>query len=312
MPFKPSHLFYFVTVAEEGQITRAAAKLHIAQPALSHAISELESQLGFRVLERHARGVALTQAGEAFLEKARAAVSADLETIRTAQSLTRAAQGTLTFGFLGVPPELTNPELVAAFKDARPDIELCFQELPFPTIPTGSWLADVDIAIASQPAADPTVWVMPLRTEPRVVVAPKSHPLADRAELTVAEVLDETFLAFDRSIDPTWAAFWSLDEHRGAPPAHLTAERSADARQRFAMIAAGHGIATLPACHAAAIVSVLPGSVAIPLSDADPTTLALVGREDRRGPAVGALLAVAKTLTEDGAADVRPLEPKPA
>jgi len=69
-PFTPSRLRYFVTVAEEGQITLAAEKLHVAQPALSKAIARLESDLGVKLLKRHARGVTLTAAGEAFLPKA--------------------------------------------------------------------------------------------------------------------------------------------------------------------------------------------------------------------------------------------------
>ena len=65
------------------------------------------------------------------------------------------------------------------------------------------------------------------------------------------------------------------------------------------MMAAGHGITTAPACHAAIITRALPGIVAIPLRDADPTLLSLVGREDRRNPLVEALLAVAEKLVED-------------
>ena len=64
--FRARHLRYFVTVVEEGQITRAAAKLHMAQPALSQAIADLESRLGLRLLIRHTRGVALTPNGEVF------------------------------------------------------------------------------------------------------------------------------------------------------------------------------------------------------------------------------------------------------
>jgi DNA-binding transcriptional LysR family regulator len=296
MSFSPGHLRYFVAVAEAGQITRAAARLHVAQPALSQAISSLESELGLQLFERHVRGVALTPAGKTFLEKARAALVADDDAFRTAQSLARGARDTITFGYIGVPPKLTNPDLIDAFAEAHPAVELSLHGLPFPSTPTASWLEEVGVAIVSRPAADQHVWALPLRAEPRVVLAPESHPLAERSELTVAEVLDETFLAFDPSIDPVWAGFWSLDDHRGGPPAHLTAARSANAQERFALMVAGSGIATVPACHAEIIAKALPGVVAIPLRDADPTILSLVGREDRRDRVVEALLAVAREL----------------
>jgi len=296
--FRRGHLRYFVVVAEEGQVTRAAAKLHVAQPALSQAMSQLESELGLQRLVRHARGITLTPAGEAFLEKARLAVSADADAVRAGESLARAAKGAIQFGYLGVPPGLTNPDLLEAFTEARPGIQLSLQELPFPSIPTASWLEEADVAIASRPTADPRVWALPLRTEPRVVLVPQSHPLAERTELDVAEVLDEVFLGFHPSVDPVWAGFWSLDDHRGGPAPHLTAERSANAQQRFAMIAAGRGITAAPACHAAIIAKALPAVVLIPLRDAHPTILVLVGREERRNPLVEALVGVARELTD--------------
>ncbi len=106
-----AQLRYFVTVAEEGQITRAAARLHIAQPALSHAIASLESELGVELLERHARGVTLTSAGEALLPKARSAVAGEHDFEETARSLVRAADGLLEIGFIGPPPSITVPRL---------------------------------------------------------------------------------------------------------------------------------------------------------------------------------------------------------
>jgi len=301
MPFKRSRLAYFVAVAEEGQITLAAAKLHLAQPALSQAIAQLESEVGFQLFERHARGVTLTPSGEVFLEKARLAVTADADVASVARSLARAAHGTITFGYLGLPPGLTNPDLIEAVTEAHPDLELSLHELPFPSTPTASWLGQVDVAIASRPAADPHVWSVALRAEPRVVLAPRSHQLATRTELTVAEVLDETFLGFDPTIDAGWAGFWSLDAYRGGPPPHLTAERSVNAQERFAMMAAGRGITTAPSLHAAMISKALPGIVAIPLRDADPAILSLVGHEDRRNPSVKALLAIAHRLVENDA-----------
>src|SRR6195256_3101087 len=99
MDFKRGKLRNFVGVAEEGQMTRAARKLHLAQPALSQAISQLESELGLLLLERHARGVTLTAAGEAFLPKARAVVAAADDASRTADALVRAASARMNVGF---------------------------------------------------------------------------------------------------------------------------------------------------------------------------------------------------------------------
>src|SRR6516165_9692818 len=100
MAFRRNHLHYFVTVADEGQITRAAQKLHIAQPALSHAIAELESQLGIELLERNPHGVTLTAAGEAFLVKARLAVAAHGDVVDTARMLARGQTQTIELGFV--------------------------------------------------------------------------------------------------------------------------------------------------------------------------------------------------------------------
>jgi DNA-binding transcriptional LysR family regulator len=90
--FRRGQLHYFVVVAEEEQITRAAAKLHIAQPALSHAIAQLESELGVELFERHPRGMTLTTAGEVFLPKARAVVARAQEAALMARRLRRAAR----------------------------------------------------------------------------------------------------------------------------------------------------------------------------------------------------------------------------
>lgn len=293
MAFKRNQLLYFITVAEEGQITLAAMKLHIAQPALSHAISALESELGVELFERHARGVTLTPGGHAFLDKARLALEAEADAERIAESLRNGASGSITLGYLGVPPEATNPDLLAAFKRAHSDIEIVLYELPFPSSPTAAWLAKVDAAIATQPAEDPDVWAVPLREEARVALVPSGHPLAERDELCVADVIGETFIGFHPSVEPTWAAIWSLDDRRNGSPARL-AECSMNAQERFAAIAAGSGIATLPACHASIIAAVLPNVVAIPVSDADPTTLALVGHASCVNPAVENLRAIAQ------------------
>jgi DNA-binding transcriptional LysR family regulator len=298
MSYKRSHLQYFVAVADEGQITGAAEKLHIAQPALSQAMTRLESELGFAVFVRHARGVTLTAAGRTFLDKARAVLAATEDASLTAESLARASRATVAFGYVGLPPAITNPDLLETFTLARPDASISLHELPFPTLPTATWLQSVDVAICTRPAPDDAVSAYPLRAEPRAVLAQRDHRLADRPEVSVADVLDETFLGFDASIDPGWAGFWSLDDHRGGPPREIVSQHVTTPQQRFAALAAGNGIATAPACHATVIANALPGLIAIQLTDARPALLTLVAHKNADNPLVDALLATAQMLAE--------------
>jgi DNA-binding transcriptional LysR family regulator len=294
--FNRGQLRYFVAVAEDGQLTRAAARLHVAQPALSHAIAKLESQLGVQLLTRHPRGVTLTPAGEVFFEKARAAVLAEREALETGESLARGAEGSLVFGTVGLPPWLADAELVEGFTEARPGVEIRLKEIAFPFAPTASWLADVDVVISTALSPDANVWVDPLKTEPRVVLAATDHPLARRTELTVAEVLDETFTRSDSAVDAVWAGNWTLDEYRGGPPRNQVARSAASVQGTLAMISSGLAISTSPASQAVPIANAFAGVVAIPLRDASPMVLSLVGRNDRCSRLVEVLRDVARSL----------------
>jgi DNA-binding transcriptional LysR family regulator len=294
MEFRRGHLAYFVAVAEEGQITGAARRLHIAQPALSQAIARLEDDIGVALLERHPRGVTLTPAGEAFLDKARAAVLAWDDAVASARSSNGAAPGALVFGFVGAPPGLDSPFGLEAFGRAHPAIDLRYRELPFPSAPVTRWLADVDLAVCHMPPADPAVWSQVLRCEPRVALVPARHPLAGRERLAVADLLDETFIALDASVDPVWAGFWSLDDHRGGPPAHTTADRAASAQEVLAALAVRDAVTTVPAAVARLIAGAVAEVVALPLEDAEPCTIVLAGREDRCSPHVTALREFAR------------------
>ncbi|TML00239.1 MAG: LysR family transcriptional regulator [Actinobacteria bacterium] len=298
-----TQLRYLVTVAEEGQMTRAARKLHLAQPALSQAIAQLESELGVELLHRNPRGVTPTEAGEAFLAKARTALAATEDAALTAQSFARAASGELRFGFLGLPPFDKAPQLFARFNDAQPQAELSFHELGFPCGSTASWLAGVDMAMCFSPTPDPEVDVEPLWTEPRTVIASKRHPLARRAKLTLKDVLDETFLGCDPSVEETWAGFWRLDDHRGGRAARVTSDCALSASEMAALVASGRAITTLAASSAALVPKVLADVVAIPLIDADPAVLAVAWRCDHHNPLVEAFVMVAREhVSSDGGA----------
>ena len=300
MSFRRGHLEYFVVVAEEGQITSAARRLGVAQPALSQAIAQLESETGLKLLERHARGVRLTPAGESFNAKARLAVAATGEALSTARSLARAQQGTIEFGFLGAPPSIEGRIEMESFAMAYPDIEVRYRDMPFPSRSTSTWLGDVDVAACHLPPPDEGVWSKVVRQEPRVALVPAEHPLAEREELFVADLLDETYIGFAPSVDPEWAGFWSLDDHRGGRPERVTGDHASNPQEVLAAVGGGGGAVTIvPLAAANVLKGVLTGTAAIPVRDAAPSRIVLVGHNDRRNPLVAALVSFADLIAAD-------------
>jgi DNA-binding transcriptional LysR family regulator len=293
--FRRGHLRYFVTVAEEGQITRAAARLQTSQPALSQAIAQLEAEVGFELLRRHARGVVLTPAGEAFLPKARAVVVSELEVQSTAHSLARASQGVLQVGFIGPPPTMTSPELFAAFTEIHPGAELRFRDLPFPRGATSVWLEEVDVAFCHTPALEDGIESQAVRVEPRAIVAHRSHPLLQRSDPSVADALDETFVSYHPDVQPAWAGFHSLDDHRGSPPLAVTLDRVITSLQALGTMTTGRAITCVPLADARLAQQVVPNLGIVPAEDAGPATISLVWNAKGANPLVPALAALAES-----------------
>jgi DNA-binding transcriptional LysR family regulator len=294
-------LHYFVVVAREGQMTRAARQLHLAQPALSQAIAQLERRLGIKLLERHARGVDLTAAGDVFLSKAECVLAAADDADRAAESLARAARNAIEWGFVGSPPMVDAPELFADFVAAYPEVEVSFRELPFPCGAPTRWLAEVDVALCYSPTPHPEVHIQALRTELRVVLAARNHPLATRSQLAVAEVLDETFCGTSPLLEPVQAGFWRLDDHRGRLAPSVTADRAINPHELIACIASGRAITTAPASNAANVLTGLTDVIAIPLCDAEPAVLTIVWHRGNHNPNVDKLVALARSATNESA-----------
>lgn len=287
-------------------MTRAARRLEIAQPALSQAIAQLESEFGLKLFERHARGVILTPAGAVLYEKAKLAVAATNSAEETARSLARAQAGTIEFGFVGSPPGLHSPRAMQAFNDAYPGIEIRYRELPFPTSPTTRWLADVDVVACHLPPPGADIWVRPLMSEARVVLAPRRHRLSAREELKLEEVLEETFIGFAPAVDGEWAGFWSLDDHRGAPPEHVTGDCAANPQEVLAALAMSDAITTVPASVSRVISNFLATVAVIPLQGAAPSTIALAGHAGRANELIEILLGFPTDQLGDPGAGVAP------
>lgn len=280
MDLNTRKLRYFVAVAEELHFGRAATKLFIAQQALSKQIHELEEQLGVRLLDRTSRRVALTSAGEAFLSAAHAALATIEAGIDAAQRAASATTGTLKLGYIvGGALELTEP-ILREMATRYPEIELELREFDLRDVSAGLNDGSSDIAFVRPPIAGPFE-LDPLLTEPRVVVLPSSHPLAERLGVEVDELLDLP-MATGTTDDATWVGFWCLEHHRNGRPAPIVARTGIYTELLMlvatnrACIISGASAARLIPFHGVRMVPItdIPGSVvAVARPRGEPTPL---------------------------------------
>ncbi len=186
---------YFVAVAQEGNVTRAAERLHISQPSLSAAIRQLEEQLGVQLLARSGRRIAITSAGELLLQRGRELLEHAEAVSDEVQGRAGTTSGRLRLGLSPTARYGPAPELLAACATAAPAIMLYTSEET-----TGALLRDVatgrlDLAITfCAPPPGDALQLTPLRNEPAVLHLPTDHPLALRSHVTMAELSGETIL----------------------------------------------------------------------------------------------------------------------
>src|SRR3989442_15979689 len=110
------HLRYFIGVAEEENVSRAALKLHVSQPALSRQIRDLEDELGFLLLERSAKSVRLTEAGRAFLTEARAVLQRAENAVKAARAIATGGSGGNHRGYAPSLNARNFPQALRAFQ----------------------------------------------------------------------------------------------------------------------------------------------------------------------------------------------------
>ena len=110
------HLRYFVAVGKEENMSRAAVKLHVSQPALSKQVRDLEDEIGFSLLQRTAKSVRLTDAGRVFLDNARAVLRRADEAVKEARAVARAEPAELHVGYSPTPVAEILPKILRAFQ----------------------------------------------------------------------------------------------------------------------------------------------------------------------------------------------------
>jgi DNA-binding transcriptional LysR family regulator len=286
------HLRYFIAVAEELNFSRAAERMHMAQPPLSAAIRQLERDLGVDLFVRTTREVSLTDAGSAFLAGARRTL-ADAE--RAAEDAKRAGAGELgrlRLAFSWSTRFETLPTLGRAFRGSHPGVELLAQEMWNARIPSAFASGSIDIALSVCPEIAAELELAPIRRERLVAVLPEAHPLAREETIPLSALADEEFVLFPREIAPRLHdAFISVYRRGGFEP-----------RVRNESFHTGWDLGVLAEIPAAAlapqsVAGGLPeGIVAVALSEpTDSLETCVVWRGDDSSPAVAAFLEVART-----------------
>lgn len=200
----PRVLRYFLAVAEELHFGRAAARLYIAQPSLSHQIRKLEETLGTPLFVRSSRSVQLTAAGRTLAREASAALAA----LDRAVQLTRLAGAgiatTIRLGYTPVTSFDTLTALLDALREDHPDFLVEAREYFSAEIPERLRAGDLDIGLALSPPPVDGVAAELLREEPVAAVLSARHRLADAPRIPLAELRDETLLLFARHHAPAY------------------------------------------------------------------------------------------------------------
>ena len=244
------HLRYFVAVAEEGSVTRAASRLGMQQPPLSQQVRALERELGFDLFKRVPKGVQLTAAGDVFLELARE-VLARVDT--AAKIAGRAAKGVVGMLSVGLTSSAAlhafAPALLRAFRETYPGVHLTMKEGNAAALTDMVLAGKVDAALIRAPVSHPAGAVFrTLVSEEMLAVLPAGHRLAQGASTPIAlkSLASEPVILVRRPGAPGLYADFLAACHRAgfAPPIAAEVESMIT---NVTLVAAGMGVSVVPA-----------------------------------------------------------------
>jgi DNA-binding transcriptional LysR family regulator len=261
------HLRYFVAVTEEGHFTRAAARLHMAQPPLSAQIRQLERRVGAILFDRSPGRVSLTPAGEALLDSAYATLAAVDDGIEAVRAVAAGRRGRVRVAIGATVPLDRALAAVGALARRAPDVsvDVIRAEAPERLVAQGR----VDVAFVRGPLRDRSLSHAVVETEARVALVPAVHRLARAEQATVAELLDDEL----------------LEPRDGA----IGAGRPTDSiEELLARVAAGRAVAVVPR---GLVGDLAPEIAVVRLRDALPSPIVIAHRGEAAGPATATYIA---------------------
>ncbi|MFI9824327.1 LysR family transcriptional regulator [Streptomyces sp. NPDC052013] len=265
-------LRYFVAVAEEGTLTRAAERLFVSQPALTKQIKQLETRLGVRLFTRSRTGMALTEPGRTLAERVPSLLADWDEVLRETKSTAGRAARLLRVGFLASAANEATPRIIAEFTRRRPGWRVDMRQAAWSDPSAGLADGDVDVALLRLPfPGQDALRTATLFTEPRWVALPEGHPLAARAVVPFRELWEEPFVAAPPETG-WWRDHWLASDERDGHPVRIGAVTD-QPDEWLSAIANGYGIALAPA--SAAHFYARPGITYRPVSGVSPSRVGI-------------------------------------
>ncbi|MFI5838362.1 LysR family transcriptional regulator [Catenuloplanes sp. NPDC051500] len=273
------HLRAFLAIAAEGNVTRAAARLHVTQPALSRTLRQLEQHLGVRLVDRSTHHLALTGAGERYRQRAEAAVAAVDATLDPAAAGAWPLRVGHAWSALGVH----TTTLLRRWAGAHPDVPLELLRIDDDRT-AGLARGRCDVAILRDPGPVPGMRTARLLSERRFAVVPVDGPLATHTALSLTDLATEP-VAMNPLTGSTTRGLWPP----GAGPARVVEVGNTD--DWLVAIAAGRAVGV--STEATVAVYPNPDVAYLPLTDAPPVEVVLAWPEPVTHPSVPTLIDLA-------------------
>ncbi|MFC1410814.1 LysR substrate-binding domain-containing protein [Streptacidiphilus sp. N1-12] len=284
-------LRYFLAVAEERNFTRAAERLHIAQPALSRQVRELERELGVELLSRTTHKVEPTEAGRMLLERGPGLLDAAESLWRGVRAFADGRLGSVNLGYGMSAGYDTAPQLLLAMSEEAPGIEVSARVMVFADIVDGVAAGTLDVGLVRCAPPQPDLVLTLLRLERQGVVVGRDHPLAaDGAEsVDPADLHGVKLLLHARTHNPGhYDQVMEICDQAGAKPEVLV--RGLDFDASYTPVASGAAVTIVGE---SGRVGLPAGLVWLPLDPASAVEIQLVTRGQNRSPVVERLLKVA-------------------
>jgi DNA-binding transcriptional LysR family regulator len=206
------HLRYFLAVGEALNFRKAAAKLRLAQPALSRQVQDLEDEIGVDLFRRSPRGVTLTAEGKVFLKEAREVLKHAEESVEHARALARGEYGELHIGYSAIPTEEILPAALGAFRRTVPHVKVLLHDLSRDEIIAGLHDATLELAVMAQATGEGMLGIEfeVLRTYPWCVALSAAHPFSRLKSVSLRKLATEPLIGLGRK---DYSEYYRILEH---------------------------------------------------------------------------------------------------